>query len=81
LKEELKSTIDEMCDEQNIEHTLKLEIIRIVRLIITQNYFKFGEKTYLHKRDLAMGAPTSSTLSEIYMLYMENTTIYGILRD
>jgi hypothetical protein len=70
-----------MCDKQNIEHTLKREITSIVKLIIAQNYFKFGEKTYLRKIGLAMGAPTSSILSEIYMQYLENTTIYDILRD
>jgi hypothetical protein len=72
---ELINIIDEMCDKQNTGHTLKMEIIRIVRLIMAQNYFKFGGKTYLQKRGLAMGAPTSSILSEIYMQYMENTTI------
>jgi hypothetical protein len=72
-KDELVRIIDEMCDKQNIEHTIKTEIINIVKLIIAQNYFKFGEKTYLQERGLAMGAPTSSILSEIYMPYLENT--------
>jgi hypothetical protein len=80
-KDELVNIIDKMCNEQNIEHTLKMEIINIVKLVIAQNYYKFGGKTYLQKRGLAVGAPTSSILSEIYMQHLENTIIYDILRE
>jgi hypothetical protein len=46
-----------------------------------QNCFKFLEKkTYLQKNCLAMGAPTSSILAEIYLQFIENTKIYDILR-
>jgi hypothetical protein len=34
----------------------------------------------LQERGLAVGAPTSSILSEVYVQYLENTTIYDILR-
>jgi hypothetical protein len=54
--EELISIIDVMCDIHNIENILKTEIVRIARLIIAQNYFKFREKAYLQKNGLAMGA-------------------------
>jgi hypothetical protein len=74
--EELINIIDGLCEKHNIENTLKMEIIRIVRLIIAQNYFKFREKTYLQKNGLAMGAPTSSILSETYMQFMELMKIY-----
>jgi hypothetical protein len=49
-------------------------------LIVTRNYFKFQDKTYLQKNGLAIGAPTSSALSEIYLQFMENTKIFDILR-
>jgi hypothetical protein len=58
-----------------MDHTLKLKIIRIVRPIITQGTLNL-ERNIPTKAGLAMGAPTSSILSEIYMQYMENTTIY-----
>jgi hypothetical protein len=80
-KDELISIIDKMCDEQNIEHTLKMEITNIIKLVVAQNYFKFEGKTYLQKRGLAMGAPTSSILSEVSMQHLENTIIYDILRE
>ena len=50
-------------------------------MIVTQNYFKFQDKTYLQKNGLAMGAPTSSVLSEIYLECMENTKIFEILHN
>jgi hypothetical protein len=80
--EELLNIIDIMCDKthRSIEDTLKLEITEIAKLIIAQNYFKFRDKTYLQKNGLAMGAPTSSIMSEIYLQFIENTKIYDILR-
>jgi len=68
-----------MCDKHNIEDTLKLELTNISKLIIAQNYFTFRDKTYLQKNGLAMGAPTSSITSKIYLQFIENTKIYDIL--
>jgi hypothetical protein len=62
----LINIIDVMCHKHNIENTLNIEILRIAKLIIAQNYFKFREDPYLQKNGLAMRAPTSSILSEIY---------------
>ena len=78
--EELLNIIDIMCDKHNIEDTVKLEIANISKLIIAQNCFKFQDKTYLQKNGLAMGASTSSIMSEIYLQFIENTNIYDILR-
>jgi len=78
--EVLLNIIDIMCDKHNIEDTLKLEITNISKLIIAQNCFKFQDKTCLQKNGLAMGAPTSSIMSEIYLQFIENTKIYDILR-
>jgi hypothetical protein len=76
---DLLDIIDVMCKNHNLESTLIQEILKITRLITTQNYFKFRDKMYLQKNGLAMGAPTSSILSEIYLQYLENTKIYDIL--
>jgi len=65
--EELLNIIDIICDKHNIEDALKLEIANISKLIIAQNCFTFQDKTYLQKNGLAVGAPTSSLMSEIYL--------------
>jgi hypothetical protein len=48
--------------------------------IIKQNYFQFQNVYYLQETGLAIGSPTSSILSEIYLQYTENTAIYDILK-
>ena len=53
--------------------------MKITQTIISQNYFQFQDTIYLQKEGLAMGAPTSSILSEIYLQHMENTTIPELL--
>ena len=47
--------------------------------ILKQNYFKFQNSFYVQNTGLAMGAPTSSILSEIYLQYVEHTAIYEVL--
>jgi hypothetical protein len=76
---ELLAIIEVMCKNHNLKSTLVQEILKITRLITTQNYFKFRDKTYLQKKGLAMGTPTSSILSEIYLQYLEKKKIHGIL--
>jgi predicted cupin superfamily sugar epimerase len=45
-----------------------------------QIYFQFNNKHYKQKEGLAMGAPTSAILSEIYLQYIEHTYIYHTLQ-
>jgi hypothetical protein len=47
--------------------------------ILDQNYFQFHGKTYIQSQGLAMEAPTSSVLSEIYLQHLENTEICNLL--
>jgi hypothetical protein len=46
---------------------------------VKQNYFQFNDSVNTQNKGLAMGAPTSSVLSEIYLQYLEHTTIFDIL--
>ena len=69
---ELLNITESTRENNGLEFTLKQEILRITRLIVTQNYFKFQNKTYIQERGLVMGTPTSSILSEIYLQCMEN---------
>jgi hypothetical protein len=41
----------------------------------------FNDKTYIQQSGLAMGAPTSSIFSEIFIQFLENTKIYDILNQ
>ena len=55
--------------------------MKTCKLIITQNYFQHTNTQYLQEQGLALGAPTSSVLSEIYLHYLENSKIFDIVRD
>jgi hypothetical protein len=78
---ELLDIMEDTCINNGLEPTLRQEILRITRLIVTQNYLNFQDKTYIKKNGLAMGAPTSSFLLEIFLQYIENTKIADILRS
>jgi hypothetical protein len=68
-----------MCKQQNFPSPLQQEILSITELILKQNYFKHQNTTHLQNEGLAMGAPTSSIFSEIYLQYLEDTQIFNIL--
>jgi len=78
---DLISIFNNICKNHNIKDTVTREIISITNLIITQNHFSFQDKTYVQNNGLAMGAPTSSILSEIYLQFLENTKIFDILKE
>jgi hypothetical protein len=46
---------------------------------MNQNYFHHNGEFYKQTQGLAMGAPTSPILAEIYMQYLEHNDIYDIL--
>ena len=57
----------------------KQSIIKLSKTLIDQNYFQILDETYVQTEGLAMGAPTSSIFSELYLQFLENSTIYNIL--
>jgi hypothetical protein len=46
---------------------------------VEQNYFQFNEKYYEQTEGVAMGAPTSVILAEVYIQHMEHKQLYPIL--
>jgi hypothetical protein len=71
---DLMMTLRKLCKENNIDSETTRDII-----LVEQNYFRFRDKIYIQNEGLAMGAPTSSILSDVYLQCMENTTIYDLL--
>jgi hypothetical protein len=65
--------------EQQIQTSISNEIINLTRTIIEQNYFMFQDQCYVKHRGLAMGAPSSALLSEIFLQHLEITEVYNIL--
>jgi hypothetical protein len=51
-----------------------------VKSVKEQNYSQFNQQYYKQTEGLAMGAPTSAILSEVYIQYMEHKKLYPILK-
>ena len=77
--DELEHIIHVLCKQQDIEDALTREIMAIAKTVLAQNYYGFKGKTYIQPKGLAMGALSSSILSEVYLQYLENTKIFSIL--
>jgi len=55
------------------------ELIKVTHTVLEQNYFTFRNGNYSQTTGLAMGAPSSSILSEIYLQHLEYTKIVDII--
>jgi hypothetical protein len=63
----------------SISYNSQKEVIHILETIMKQNYFKFEQKFYKQTDGLAMGAPTSTIILEVYIQNLEQKQIYPIL--
>jgi len=77
---DLTTILNDLRIKNNVDDKTKKEILKIAQTVINQNYFQFQDNIYLQKEGLAMGAPTSSILSEINLQHMKGTTIPKLLR-
>jgi hypothetical protein len=59
-------------------NTIK-EINNITHTVLSQKFFEFNNDYYKQEAGLAMGAPSSAVLSEIYLQYLEHNDIYKTL--
>jgi hypothetical protein len=67
-----------MENDPEITKTTQEEITNILKSIMEQNYFQVNEQYYA-QTGLAMGAPTSAILAEVYIQHMEHKQLYPIL--
>lgn len=51
------------------------DIMRLLRVVLRQNYFSFNDTFYHQKDGLAMGSPLSGLLADIYMNHFERKYI------
>jgi hypothetical protein len=76
---EMKATLNKLCELNKVEDKTKQDILKITRGIVQQNYFCLQDTVYVQNESLAMGAPTSSIFSELYLQFTENTKIVELL--
>jgi len=73
---ELMATLKKLHKINNTEDKTKQDIMKISQVLVEQNYFHFQGIIYVQNEGLAMGALTSSTFSEIYLYYIQNTKVF-----
>jgi hypothetical protein len=77
--DEVLHIFDLLC-EQSIGENVKKDLRSLIKIVLEQNYFQVNNDFYSQETGLAMGYPTSSILSEMYLQYKECTDIYDILQ-
>jgi hypothetical protein len=66
---ELINIIHRTLTHNNIPDNHKNEIITLVKVILSQNYFQFNNELYTQNEGPAMGAPSSAILAELFIQY------------
>lgn len=78
--DKLRNIINIMCERHDMNDKLKQEIVKVSKLLIEQNSFKFHDTVYVQNEGLPIGAATLSIFfSEMYLQYIEHTEIYDKL--
>jgi hypothetical protein len=77
--EELLDNTDAQFRQNNIDIHTRYEIVWCCDAVLKQNYFLKGNTLYMQNDDLAMGSPTSSLFSKIYLQSLEYSKIVDIL--
>jgi hypothetical protein len=75
----LPQLITSLCNQNNVNKKTSREITKLTRTILKHNYFQLHRDVYKQTEGLAMGAPTSSIFSEIYLQHLDHTTTADIL--
>jgi hypothetical protein len=75
---ETRQILQNILTANNTEHTLSTEILHCYDTITTQNYFTHNDQILTQTDGLAMGAPSSSIISEIFLQHMEHTHLPSI---
>jgi hypothetical protein len=77
---DLIDIINNVLTNKNTSDDQKREIITLVKSILNQNYLQHDNQLYTRNKGLAMGAPTSAILVEIFIQHLEHNDIIRILR-
>jgi len=62
-------------DKNNTSKKIKEQIIRLLKIIIEQNYFQYNDQFFKPKNGIAMGLPISGMIAEIYLQHIEELHI------
>jgi hypothetical protein len=64
---ELPRILKLLCTQHGLTTTFTRDLIKLMHLLLKQNYFSFHDSIYLQTQGLTMGAPTSPIFSELFL--------------
>jgi hypothetical protein len=70
---ETKTILTNILKHNLIDPQTKTEILNYYEVITQQNYFSHNGKIIIHQDGLAMGAPSSGLIAEIFLQHLEHT--------
>jgi hypothetical protein len=77
--EVLPNILLSIMEAQSVDTGYSRHILSLVQIVLRQNYFQREKELFQQKEGLAMGAPTSSILSEDFLQNLEHNSICDIL--
>lgn len=63
------------------ERTYVNQIVKLLKIVLKQNYFRFNNRFYEQNDGLAMGSPLSAILSEVFLQYNEEVFLESLEKD
>jgi hypothetical protein len=75
----LPNILQNVMEAQSVDTGYIRHILTLVQVVLGQHYFRHENELFQQIEGLAMGAPTSSLLSEVFLQSLEHNTIYDIL--
>jgi hypothetical protein len=80
-RDKLNIIIHRSLTRNNVPNEHIHEITTLTKVVLNQNYFQYNNELYSQEEGLAMGAPTSSILADIYIQHLEHNGIIQILQN
>jgi hypothetical protein len=77
--QDINKLIIDIARKNHIHNDVIQEIEQLTNLVIEQNYFEMDSKYYHRSEGLAVGAPSSAHLVEIYLQFLEHNQILHLL--
>jgi hypothetical protein len=77
--DQIPKIVASLCNQNHLHKKLTREFVKITRTLLKQNYSQFYDTIHAQTEGLAMGSPTRSIFSEVYIQYLEHTVFSEIL--
>jgi hypothetical protein len=76
---DVKNTIYEVLNKNDVKEIVKKETLNFLSVVLEQNYIWVNKQYDIQNEGLAMGAPTSAMIAEVYIQHLKHTLIPDIL--